>query len=85
MGKGEGRLEARGMVPLSYIENMFPCREGTGEDEVRQCELVRRRYVEFAAFLAMEIPLGSELTSAFQRLQESYHWAITGISVCRKE
>lgn len=72
------------MVPLSYIETMFPIQDGSDAELVRQCETVRRRYVEFAAFLAMEIPLGSELTAAFQRLQESFHWAMTGISVCRK-
>lgn len=72
------------MIPLSYIEKMFPVQDGSDEELVRQCELVRKRYVEFAAFLALEIPLGSELTSAFQRLQESYYWAMTGVSVCRK-
>jgi len=70
------------MVPLSHIENMFPCRTGVGGEEQKQCEMIRRRYIEFAAFLAMELPLGVELTLAFQRLQESFQWAISGISAC---
>jgi len=73
------------MVLLSHIENMFPCRVGAGKEERVQCEMIRRRYIEFAAFLAMEIPLGMELTLAFQRLQESFQWSISGVSAIRRD
>jgi hypothetical protein len=73
------------MVPLSHIENMFPCQVGADDEEKRQCEMIRRRYIEFAAFLAMEVPLGMELTLAFQRLQESFQWSISGVSAIRRD